>query len=53
MADVGLATDFRALGLNKSEIDLVIKEGLDADRADNNPKQVTIDEARGILHAIS
>ena len=53
MADVGLATDFRALGLNKSEIDLVVEEGFYADRADCNPKRVTINEAGGILRDIS
>ena len=53
MADVGLATDFRSLGLNKTEIDLVVDEGFYADRANYNPTPVGIDDARKILFEIS
>ena len=49
MADVGLGTDFRSLGLSKTGIDLVVDEGFYADRADNNPRPVGIDDARKIL----
>ena len=53
MADVGLATDFRSLGLNKTAIDVVAEEGFYADRADNNPRPVRVEDAHRILHAIS
>lgn len=53
MADVGLATEFRTLGLNESEIDLVVEEGFYADRSDNNPRHVSVEDARRILHAVS
>ena len=52
MADVGLATEFRSLGLGKTEIDLVLDEGFYADRASFNPTPVGIDDARKILFEI-
>ena len=53
MLDVGLETEFHKLGLNDSDVDVVVEEGFYADRAGNNPKPVAIDEARAILHRIS
>jgi phosphonate metabolism-associated iron-containing alcohol dehydrogenase len=52
MERIGLATDFHTLGLEKKDVDLVLAEGFYADRADNNPKPVGVEDARSILYDI-
>ena len=52
MTSIGIATDLRSLGMTEKDIDLLLKEGFYADRADNNPKPVAIEDARAILQRI-
>lgn len=52
MERIGLATDFHTLGLSKNDVDLVLAEGFYADRAENNPKPVSVEDARSILYNI-
>ena len=52
MSAIGLATDLRSLGLSRSDVEIVLAEGFDANRAGNNPRPVSVKDARAILHDI-
>ena len=52
MATIGLATDLRSMGLRRADVELILEEGFYADRADHNPRHVTVEDARQILHRI-
>jgi alcohol dehydrogenase len=52
MSSVGLAVKLNDLGIGDTEIEAILDQGFYADRADNNPKPVTIEDAREILRGI-
>ena len=52
MTNVGLSVNLRGLGIGDDEIETVLEQGFYADRADNNPKSVAMQEAREILRSI-
>jgi phosphonate metabolism-associated iron-containing alcohol dehydrogenase len=52
MTSVGLAVRLNDLGIGDREIETILDQGFYADRADNNPKPVTIQDAREILRGI-
>ena len=52
MASIGLATDLRSLGLKRDDIELILDEGFYPDRADNNPRPVTVEDARATLQSV-
>ena len=52
MTGIGLATDLRSMGLDRDDVELILEEGFYADRADHNPRQVTVEDAREILYGI-
>ncbi len=52
MTNVGLSVSLNGLGIGDEEIEAVLEQGFYADRADNNPKPVAIQDAREILRSI-
>jgi alcohol dehydrogenase class IV len=52
MTSVGLSVTLSGLGIGDDEMEAVLEQGFYADRADNNPKLITIQEARQILLSI-
>lgn len=52
MRNLGLSVSLSEMGIGDDEIEVVLKEGFYADRADNNPKPVAMKEAREILRSI-
>ena len=52
MTNIGLSVSLNDLGIGDDEIEAVIEQGFYADRADNNPKPVALQDARDILRSI-
>lgn len=52
MTSVGLFVRLSDLGIGDKEIEAILDQGFYADRADNNPKPVSIQDAREILRGI-
>jgi len=52
MEKIGLATRLSQLGIKKTDIDLIVKEGFHSDRAKNAPRIPTSEELREILEEI-
>jgi alcohol dehydrogenase class IV len=52
MTNIGLSVSLNGLGIGDDEIEAVIEQGFYADRADNNPKPVALEDAREILRSI-
>ena len=52
MTSIGLSVSLNGLGIGYDEIEAVIEQGFYADRADNNPKPVAMQDARDILRSI-
>ena len=50
MTKIGLATWFNCLGITGDDPDLILEHESHVDRADNNPKLVTIDKALIIFY---
>lgn len=49
ISNVGLPDRLSAVGVEKEDIELIVKEGFRPDRANNNPRKVTEEELRQIL----
>jgi phosphonate metabolism-associated iron-containing alcohol dehydrogenase len=52
MTKIGLSVSLSDLGIGDDEIEAVIEQGFYADRADNNPRPVALQDARMILRSI-
>ena len=49
MQDIGLKTTLNELGLQKSDLDIIIKNGFNPERVKNNPRQITSEQLKEIL----
>jgi len=52
MTNIGVITRLSKLGIGNKGIDLILNEGFNPDRMENNPRKVTKEDLRNILEEI-